>query len=228
MKRSTYLTRFFPAVAAAVLACLIIARLLYPANAPEPFSDAWDTISGLGDLENNPVGFFFFQASMVLVAALLFPVGLHVHPRLSKYHEVATSAGTFFLAFAALGFFLTGLLPDGVVPVDKFHEITAGAGALGTLLAAFFYSVSCKKAGGDLSRRVQWAIALAWWVPLVLAGVAYGYAELVVKPAFDLGWYGAEWGEAGVPVVLSFALWERVLFGVLLAYSALLVYLVPE
>ena len=67
-----------------------------------------------------------------------------------------------------------------------------------------------------------------WWICLIIFGIAYGYAEMVIKPTYDLGWYSQEWGNAGISPFFSFAVWERILFCVALMYLWLLVYMVPE
>jgi hypothetical protein len=237
LSQKTILRIVFPLSIIIIFGCLIISRLLWPADSPKLYSDIWDTISGLGDMEDNPIGFIFFQIAMTLMGVLSIPVVLYVHPRLIGIAEKkgGVRLGSFWLLMGAIGFLLTGLIPDGVVTIpewDKFHEITAGLGSLGIIFAAFFYFSPCKNAGEKINQKVLWIITAVWWIPIILTGIAYGLAELMVKEVWyaqcNLGWYGAEWGECGVSWFYSFAVWERVLFTVMVIYQLLLVKMIPE
>lgn len=231
ISRRVYLKVVFPVAITLIIVCLVIARLLWPASAP-PYLDAWETISGLGDMEDNLVGFVFFQAAMVVVGLLVLPTALYVHPHLAPYRKGAVGLGTLCMLVGAVGFLLTGFIPDGLVEsVDKLHEITSGAGFGGILLASFFYGLAVNKAKAEdqlAQPRVNVIITIMWWVALVLTGLAFGVAELVIKPAYDLGWYGPEWAAAGIHPVVSFAVWERVMFGVGLAYLGLMVLMIRD
>ncbi|MHA1734283.1 MAG: hypothetical protein ACTSU5_20280 [Promethearchaeota archaeon] len=230
ISRGKYLKVVWPTCVGLALAFLAVARLLWPASSPQ-YCDAWETISGLGNAGDNPVGFLFFQLAMVAVGVLVVPTFLYLHPRLSRHHRVAALLGTFWMVVGAAGMLLTGFIPDGTVPIDKFHEITAGAGFGGILFASFFYWFATRAAGraGEVTdRRLGWAATALWVAGIVATGAAYAVAEFVVKPAYDLGWYGCEWGAAGISAVISFAVWERVMFAVAVAYLAIVVALVPD
>ncbi len=227
VSRNTLIKIIGPVLIALILITLFIARLLHTTE-PVPFDDAWHTISGLGNMERNPVGFYFFQASMVLVGILMIPVAMYVHPRLTHFHENFTRLGSFFMVMGAIGFILTGLIPDGVIEINKLHEITAGLGFGGVLFAALFYWFPLKNAENNINQKVSMLITLLWWIPLILTIITYGYAEFVIKDQFNLGWYGPSWREAGISPFFSFSVWERVLFGVMLAYLELLPIMIPE
>jgi hypothetical protein len=229
LTKQSYLRLFYVSVAI-IYGALLVARLLWPATS-EPFSDIWETISGLGHMSDNPVGFYFFQLSMTMVGVMVIPMVFYIHPRIVKYQRGNAVLGSFFLLIGGIGFLMTGLIPDGVVHIpewDKFHEISAGLGFGGILFAAWFYFWPIRKAGDIFGRRVILFLLLLWWVPLILTGVSYGVAELVIKEQHNLGWYGPEWGEAGVSGFFSFAVWERVLFTVMLVYLGALGYILPE
>ncbi len=213
-----------------VLGFLGISRLLWPADSPQ-YCDMWETISGLGNIEENPIGFFFFQAAMVVVGVLVIPAALYLHPKLKTQHAVASLLGSLCMALGFVGFLLTGVIPDDTLPIDKFHEITAGVGFGGILLASFFYGFAVSRAvkGGQVTdKRVQYIITAMWWGGLLLTGAAYGVAELVIKPAYDLGWYSCAWAQAGISPILSFALWERVMLAIAVIYLWLMVLLIRE
>ncbi len=178
----------------------------------------------------NPLGFWFFQFSMIVVGILIIPALLYVHPRLAKVMKKLTRFGSFWFFLGAVGFLLTGLIPNGVVPIDKFHEICAGVGSVGVVFAAGLYGLVIMKGKEKIkvNRKLFIVIALMWWMPLLLLAYSFGYGQLVIEPLHDLGWYGPEWALADVSPFYSFALWERVLFVIIVAYTALVVVLVPE
>jgi hypothetical protein len=234
ISQKTYLTRIFPIFVFIIYLSLIISRLLWPLDASEPYSDIWETISGLGDMEENPVGFYFFQIAMAFYGLIIFPIIPYIHPKLMAIGKKTgmVKMGTFWLTIGAVGMLLTGLIPDGIVEIpewDKFHEITSGAGFGGVLFAAFFYFFPCKAAGDKINQKVLLLITLMWWISIIIFGISYGMAEFVIKEqnACDLGWYGPEWGECGVSGFYSFSVWERILFTIGLIYLALLVYMIP-
>ncbi len=222
-----FLKFFFPICAVLIFGFLAIARLLWPATSP-PYDDAWETISGLGDMVDNPQGFWFFQFSMVVVGILILPALLYCHPRLAKVKKGLARFGSFWFFMGAVGFLLTGLIPNGVVPIDKFHEICAGVGSVGVVFAAGLYGLVIIKGKVPVNRKLFIFISLMWWATIILLAFSFGYGELVIEPPLDLGWYGPDWGAAGVSVFYSFALWERVIFVVIVVYAGLIVILVPE
>ncbi|HMB65279.1 MAG TPA: DUF998 domain-containing protein [Patescibacteria group bacterium] len=233
LKKNTILKYIYPLSSFLILISLLIARFLWPSDSPEPYSDIWETISGLGNTELNPVGYIFFQIALTILGILILIITFYIHPQMLtlEKNQGQTKLGSFFLLLGGIGFVLTGLIPDGTIEIpgwDKFHELTSGLGAIGVLLAAFFYWLPTKNAKDKINQKyVKINIAL-WWIPLVLAGFAYGYAELVIKPRYDLGWYGPEWGEAGVSGFYSFSVWERILFAVIIIYMGILVLMVPK
>ncbi len=227
--RKTFLKIFFPICTILVFVFLAIARLLWPATSPL-YNDLWETISGLGNTTENPQGFWFFQFSMVLVGILIIPALLYCHPRLVKVMKKLTRFGSFWFFLGAIGFLLTGLIPAGMLSIDKFHEICAGVGSVGVVFAAGLYGLVMIKGKAKIhvNRKLFLVIALMWWIPLILLAFSFGYGQLVIEPPRDLGWYGPEWAAAGISAFFSFALWERVLFVIIVAYAALIVVLVPE
>ena len=163
------LTRIiYPVFFCCILLTLLVSRLMYPPDAPEPYSDIWETISGLGNTENNPVGYIFFQIALSLFGILIIPVLIYVHPRLmeiAKNKKTLVVLGSFFLALGSVGFILTGFIPDGTVTIpefDKFHEITSGMGFLGVMFAAFFYFWPMVRSKQRINKKMLLAITLMW------------------------------------------------------------------
>jgi hypothetical protein len=237
ISQKTILTRLYPIAVIIIFGSLVIARVLWPTENAGTFSDVWETISGLGDMEDNPIGFILFQFAMTILGILILIVVFYVHPNLSKLvdRKGSVKIGSFWLLMGGLGFVLTGLIPDGVVKIpdwDKFHEITAGLGTIGVIFAALFYFRPVKKAGPQINQKLLWVITAVWWIPLLFTGIFYGIAELLVKEVWfescHLGWYSERWGECGVPGYYSFAVWERVIFGIIVIYQGMLIKLIPE
>ncbi len=223
MQKETLLKRFLPLCFLLIAINLLIARVLYPPDSNRIFSDVWDTISGLGDMENNPIGWIFFQIAMVISGIVIIPVALNVQKIFLELQKGNGLFGILFLYIGAIGFLLTGLIPDDTLPINKLHEITAGLGFGGVMFAAFFlFWASLKGMETKIDKKSLIIITILWWIPLILTIIAYAWAELVIKEQYDLGWYGIEWGNAGISPFFSFAVWERILYVVMFAYLWLL------
>ncbi|MHA1871445.1 MAG: hypothetical protein ACTSXF_10885 [Promethearchaeota archaeon] len=241
-----YQKMFFPLVIILALFGLLLARLFWPATGT-PYSDAWDTISGLGNVTDNPFGFYGFQISLVCIGIGVLYIFLYSHPRIVALNKsidrsqkmfffdklmtlrIMVYFGSFWMIIGALGLLLTGFIPDNTITsIKKFHEITSGMGFGGVMFASFFYFFTFKYSTDKISKKLLIFLTLLWWTGIILTAVAYGIAELHYKPLYDLGWYGADWGAAGVPVFYSFALWERIDFAIMIIYTGLLEYLIPQ
>ncbi len=233
--KKTYLKIFYPICVILIFAFLAVARIIWPATSP-PYSDLWQTISGLGDVEDNPIGFWFFQFSMLTVGVLLLPAIFYYHARLAKAKKFVTSIGTLLFFIGAIGFLLTGFVPQhtlanlfpeyaDVYIIEKFHEITAIGGSGCIVFAAFFYGIVILKGKVPINRKLNIVIILMWWVPLIIgiACIGYGYIvyeELVDDAALALA--------LGAPWFVSLGLWERVIFCIIIAYAGLIVTALPD
>ncbi len=202
---------------------LLIARVLYPPDSHKFYSDVWDTISGLGDMENNPIGWIFFQIAMVISGIAIIPVAIYVQKTFVTLQKGNGIIGILFLYIGSIGFLLTGFIPDDTLPINKLHEITAGLGFGGVMFAAFFlFWASLKGLDTKIDKKTLINITILWWIPLIITIIAYAWAELVIKEQYNLGWYSIAWQEAGVSPFFSFAVWERVLYVVMFLYLWLL------
>ncbi|MCP4764296.1 MAG: hypothetical protein GY870_21155 [archaeon] len=224
----------YPLMVISTFSCLLIARIMWPSDV-EPFSDAWETISGLGNIEINIPGFIFFQISMVSLGVGIFTTFLYVHSRLKEKSKILNFFGAFCMLIGSLGIILTGLIPAGIIEsIEKSHEITAGLGFLGVLFASFFYFWAIKRNLEVYNHKLLNNITVIWWIGIILTIISYTMAELIIKPqilidqGIDLGWYGPEWGDAGVSIFYSFALWERVMFMIVIIYLGSLGYIIPD
>jgi hypothetical protein len=167
--------------------------------------------------------FIFFQIAMVISGVVIIPVAQEVKKTMIELQKANGIIGIIFLYLGAIGFLLTGLIPDDTLPIKKLHEITAGLGFGGVLFAAFFlFWPSLKGINSIVDKRILISITLLWWIPLIIFIYAYGWAELVIKEQYNLGWYSIEWEEAGVSPFYSFAVWERILYVIMFIYLWLL------
>jgi hypothetical protein len=105
------------------------------------------------------------------------------------------------------------VFPDRLLPVPKGHEILALAAFLGVCIGMMRQLFLAEKGlNGYRSGRtlrplgapLQWALPL---VPLVLAGITQAYLALE-RPGVP--WVTPAWRALGIPLFLSFALWEWV------------------
>jgi len=228
----------------------------------EPYSDFWETISGLGDWKQSPVGFIYFQFWGLVFGVFILHVIRYIHQNMMHFKEYPIKLfgikpiltrkkpikfknhnlisftsedpikiGTFFLLLAGIGFSLMGLVPDGVVTsISKFHEISAGVGFGGIFFANAFYASVLDQAMREnkINKKLHILSQILWWFLIIGTIITFGIAELYYKPMYDLGWYGPEWSEAGVPVIVSFPIWERIGFIVGCVYMGLIGFILPE
>ncbi|MBD3353300.1 MAG: DUF998 domain-containing protein [Candidatus Lokiarchaeota archaeon] len=214
------------------LLMFLIARLLWP---PESgvYADFYNSISGLGDTEDNPIGYIFFQIASCISACLFIPTLLYIHPKLKKLNKPLTYIGSFFFFIGFIGFLLVGVIPDDSIPAlneltgGKFHEVCAILGVVGFLFASFFYFWPMKKDGGDqINQKLLNIRAIIVWSAIILTAVGYGLGVLLYEETY--GWCDESWAVAGISPFFSFGLWERVLFGIMFLSIAMTGYIIPN
>jgi hypothetical protein len=260
LTKKVYNKVLFPITVALLIILIAIARVLwgygyYGIPPLEPYSDWWETISGLGDWEQSPIGFIYFQFWGLVFGIFIIHILPYIHQRLAVYGDYPFSygvplfdkimknfidkvkwkainnvrRGSFFLMLGGIGFILMGFFPADALPVEKLHEISAGVGFGGIFFANWFYTRVLYLASNDgrISRKLQVISQIMWWFLIIGTAVTYLIAELYYKEMYDLGWYDTDWGDAGVPVIFSFPVWERIGFIIGCAYLGLLGYLLP-
>ncbi|MHA1339750.1 MAG: hypothetical protein ACTSRZ_16660 [Promethearchaeota archaeon] len=262
--KNYYNKKLFPIFGVISIILIALARLMWGWGNPsaEEYSDIWETISGLGNWKQSPVGFLYFQLWGLNIGIFIMHIIGYVHNNMMQFKEYpikflglremfpnkkpikigdhnliafnsedSIKFGTFFLILGGIGFILMGLIPDDVISsIKKFHEICAGIGFAGILFADLCYTNVLDQAmkDGKINKKMHIFSQILWWFLIIGTIVTYGIAELYYKPLHNLGWYGPEWGEAGVPWIFSFSVWER--FGVIVgyAYLGLLGWILPE
>jgi hypothetical protein len=118
------------------------------------------------------------------------------------------------------------LLPERLFPVPGGHEFLALAAFLG--LCFGMVQLTFRVVDGYLLRRAYvgghrrlYAALLAGTVlsPVLLAGCVQAYVSYALP---DLPWVNLSWRSRGVPVYLSFALWQWITCAVFSAYMIVL------
>lgn len=261
LTKKIYNKILFPTTVVLLIILITIARLLwgykyYGVTPQEEYSDWWHTISGLGDWEQSPIGFMYFQLWGIVFGVFIIHILPYIHQKMLIYRDYPFSygfpiidkimknfvdkikwkavenvkRGTFFLLLGGIGFILMGLIPNDATNINMLHEITAGVGFGGIFFANLFYSrvLGLASKDGKIDKKLHLISQLIWWFLIIGTAVTYLIAELYYKPLYDLGWYDLDWGLAGVPVIFSFALWERIGFIVGCAYLGMMGYILPE
>jgi hypothetical protein len=186
----------FGAAAAAIVLGVAVAAARFPGG----FDWAYTVISRLGSPRHNPGGAHWLTGSLLAAALLLWPVVNH----LARSAGAPARAPIMALRLGLLGALLLGL--EGLLALDlsrlhrKGHELVALV-----TFAAFYAGVL-----GLHLQRVWAGVARLWGAALVVAPLcAVGASQLALYLGQrDLGWVNTGWRELGVPVWLSFALWQ--------------------
>ena len=260
LTKNAYNKFLFPITVVLLIILIAIARVMwgfgyYGVDPLEEYSDIWHTISGLGDWEQSPIGFIYFQFWGLVFGIFIIHILPYIHQRMASFGDEPFSygapfvdnimknviaklklkaihnvkIGTFFLLLGGIGFILMGFFPADALPIRGLHEASAGVGFGGIFFANMWYSrvLGMVSKQGKVSRKLHIAMQAIWLFLIVGTAVTYLIAELYYKELYDLGWYDIDWGEAGVPWIFSFAVWERIGFITGCAYLGLMGYLLP-
>ena len=225
ISRKAMLTVLLPAVLIVLFSSLLISNLLFPTVYDWRFM----VISALLDAGDNPLGQYFFSIGMTIAGFMMIPMLGYYNRKLGKICKGTTRVGTFFFLLGIIGLISVGTIGQVIHSIDKFHEILAGVGFIGLVFSAFFYGFSImkdsSKGAKQFNMKLWMIIAVILWIPVIgMAGSAV-YLEVVDT---GLGWVSLDWITEGGSPLLSFALWEWVLFVAVIAYMILLAVLVPQ
>jgi hypothetical protein len=173
---------------------------------PTPFHWRYGLISSLLSRKDNPHGYVFANAAMILSMPLASPVFRELSRALESRHPRLTRV--------AWGFAICGLLFAVVVGfekllgfslsshVRKLHEICAGIALLSVTGATIIYAVLCHETTPLWSKILTFAL-------VVFAPAGMCCSQWYVRRFRpELGWVDSEWDARDVSVFLSFALWQ--------------------
>jgi hypothetical protein len=174
--------------------CMTLAAQRFPAQ----YDWRYMTISVLIYPERNPAGHVFASAGLVAcaLAGLLWVAAIAGVQRIR---------GLGVLAAGYLCMILSSLLPERLLELPNGHEILAILGFIsmcGGLVAISAHYFSSQHNKPRVHPALLTAAALA---PIACAGLTQAYLSYC-RP--ELPWVGLAWRTLGVPVLLSFALWE--------------------
>lgn len=179
---------------------------------PGGYDWRYQTISVLLYSDQNPRQYLWAWLGLELCAASAIAWAADLRRRLRDTGRRG-AAGNLRLLQAGFVCMCLAVFPDRLLPVPKGHEILALAAFLGVCIGMMRQLFLAQKGlagvrAGAPSRRlgpaIPWAIPL---IPLVLAGITQTYLALECP---DVPWVTPAWRALGIPLVLSFAVWEWV------------------
>jgi hypothetical protein len=194
---------------------------------PSEYDWRYMTLSSLLSPARNPTGHLWASAGVVLCglggmrwAAVLAQRRNHDGAADRPSGIRALWFGSFFMACSAV-------LPHWLLPVPKGHEILALFAFFGLCLGMVQLTFQTtertfvRRTRSAIGRSRLYAAILAGTavLPILLAGLVQAYVFYVLP---ELHWVSLSWRTRGVPVYLSFALWEWVTCVVLSAYMTVL------
>jgi hypothetical protein len=183
---------------------MTLSSLVYPDRNPHGYQWAWGglTVCALGGL--------------YWAALLTRDWPCEVHGR--------RPAGIWALAFGYLCMACCALLAGPLLPIPKLHQMLAISSFVGLCIGVVQLTLQIAERGIRLRphrfpgspRIYAFLLAALALSPVVLAGVTPVYVSQVLP---ELPWVGLEWRVRGVPLYLSFALWEWIACAVFSAYT---------
>lgn len=175
---------------------------------PGGYDWRYTTTSQLLYPERNPTGHLWASSGLIVCAGagLLWIWTMRGHLR---------RRASWVLAAGYACVTLSSLLPERWFAVRNGHEILAIAGFVGVCAGLVVMSFE-PVAGQRVSSRLLPVLASVFaFLPIAVAGLTQAYLTWW-RP--DLPWVGPAWRGLGVPLFLSFALWEWVTCALLSAY----------
>jgi hypothetical protein len=186
--------------------CMSIAVLRFPAH----YDWRYITISQLIYPERNPQGHLWASIALAACATggLIWVCAL---PRAHRF------PGLYVLGVGYSCMIGSSLLPERVLHVPYGHETLAIAGFICVCTGLVQLSLRHLSTGSHQSRLLPILLASVAFSPIVLGGLTQAYLDYA-RP--DIPWVGLAWRTMGIPLYLSFALWEWITCALLSAYMA--------
>ena len=178
------------------------------ARYPSEYAWPYITVSSLVYADRDPRGYLFARAGLALcaLAGIFWSVLLR---RAGRRDPAAVLA----LGYACmLG---CALLPDGPAPIPKAHDFLAVCAFLLLCSGLSLWLLESRARGTAKPTGSAWRArvhVMALWSPILAAGLSQIY---IAHARPHLPWVGIAWRAQGVPIYLSFALWEWVMCALL-------------
>jgi hypothetical protein len=226
ISRKAMLVRLNPLIIAALCIPIFIANLIFPTK----YDWRYMVLSALSSPNDNPQVYLLPSIGMTIAGVLMIPFLGYYQKKLGKVCRGSTGVGTFFMFIAIFSMIGVSTISQVLVGVKNLHEIFAVLGFLGVILAGSFYGCPILKdrlkGAKQFDMRLYWAGILALWVPVIGLAVSQLYIA-IVKPSW--GYVGIQWiTSQQVPVVMSLAFWEWLMFVDIIMFVVLLAVMVPE
>jgi hypothetical protein len=204
--RRWILTASMPLGALAFWLCIAVAGLRFP----EHYDWRYITVSQLIYPERNPLGHVW--ASLALAACALGGlIWVAALPRAWRF------GGVYVLAIGYGCMIASSALPERALRMRYGHEGLAIAGFICVCTGLVQVSLRHLFSRGRYGRLLPAVLAAVAFSPIVVAGLTQAYLDYV-RP--DIPWVGLAWRSMGIPLYLSFALWEWVTCALLSSYMA--------
>jgi len=228
LAKHTLLTRNLPIAIIVLLITTLISNLVFPTA----YDWRYMVISALTNAEDNPAGYWILSSAMTLAGILLIPFPGYLQKHLGKICRFTAGIGSFFFVLGVIALILTGILYEGSGIPSRTHENLAAVAFAGLVFGCFFYGFPMMKDriakyGGKRQFNFRLFIIGALCLWFAFLGMALSALYVAVVPN-NWGWVDIDWIEKGAPVLASFALWEWILYFMLLFYLVLLIEMIPE
>jgi hypothetical protein len=184
--------------------CIVVAAHRFPSE----YDWRYMTTSQLIYPERNPAGHLWASAALIACAAagLIWVYAQRATLRFSRL---------WVLAAGYCCMILSSLLPERWFSIHNGHEILSMAGFIGVCCGLVLVSLNTGSAQHKSSSLLPVLLAVIAFSPIAIAGITQAYLTWW-RP--ELPWVGLAWRSLGVPLYLSFALWEWITCALLSAY----------
>ncbi len=215
LTRAELKRRFLPTIALIIFGFLLLAYILYPPELQYSFFS--DTISGLGDFNESPLGWWGFSIAIWTLSISFFSLFLYMHRRLGVICRKTARFGTFFALVGCACLFLIGIFVDASVPLIGSLEFTRvhiffviggfGGLAIGVVTYGFIFLK-------DTFPRLGGHQLIPRYRPLPAYLIILGFAMSLGVTQYLSGiYYPGDWNAPGL---LSLSFWEwMLLFGII-------------
>ncbi|HTV52877.1 MAG TPA: hypothetical protein VME21_16920 [Steroidobacteraceae bacterium] len=217
--------RAAPSLALLGIGCFWGALWMAALRFPSEYDWRYMTISTLLYPDRNPHGYRWAWGGLLLcaLAGLYWTGGFGLRTGPQRSTAWLRALWTLRVGYACM--VLCALWPERLLGIHKGHETLALLAFIGVTLGLVqltFRAAAQRTGRPPHSRAVPALVCAALLLPVLLAALTQAYIAYAL-PA--LPWVGLAWRARGVPMFLSFALWEWVTCVVFSACMAMLIVL---
>lgn len=188
----------------AALSVMIIGLLLAAHRYPGGFDWAYSVASALMSQKHNPAGSYWFAAGLSLSMLLLWPYVSALQRALSDSPSRVISPAINAIRLGLICGILLGI--ERLLIYDLSHWLYKSHEVLALLCFAGLYFGILLLLFLAMLRHKRYLIPVLLVVsPLLAIGISQFWLYVEQR---DLGWVDASWRQRGIPVWLSFALWQ--------------------